>query len=140
MRRLFDYRCPSCGWAGERLEEVPAPRAAACGRCPGEALRRYTTAGLRRTGDALAAIAPAAGSTACRDNPDVPGLCHVAPAARRSLIARHRGDDDTLAAERARQTRRYELDGPVPLEQVLHTHGHPHPAGAPNPQRAEPRP
>lgn len=140
MRRLFDYRCPSCGWAGERLEVVPAPRATACGRCPGAAVRRYTTAGLRRTGDSLAAIAPAAGSTECRDNPDVPGLCHVAPAARRSLIAQHRGDDDTLTSERVRQTRSYELNGPVPLEQVLHTHGDPHPHRTGVAHQAEPRP
>lgn len=122
MRRLFDYRCTACGWAGERLVDVPAPRALACARCPEEAVRRYTTAGLRRSGESLTAISPAAGSTDCRDNPDVPGLCHVAPGARRSLIAQHRGDDDTLAAERARQTRRFEERGPVPLDQVLHTH------------------
>lgn len=122
MRRLFDYRCAGCGWAGERLVEIPAPRTLACARCPQEASRRYTTAGLRRSGGSLTAIAPAAGSTDCRDNPDVPGLCHVAPAARRSMIARYRGDDDTLAAERARQTRHYEQHGPVPLDQVLHTH------------------
>ncbi|PZG77204.1 hypothetical protein C1I97_36980 [Streptomyces sp. NTH33] len=60
----------------------------------------------------------------CRDNPDVPGLCHVAPGARRALIARHRGDVDTYERERKRRTRELERNGPSALSSVFtHTHG-----------------
>jgi hypothetical protein len=79
-------------------------------------------AGLLKTGSSLSAIAPAGGSTECNDNPDVPGLCHVATPARRTLIAQHRGDDHTLAQERAKQKQHFEEKGPVPLSDVVHSH------------------
>lgn len=75
-----------------------------------------------KSGRDLAAIAPASGSTECIDNPDVPGLCHIAPQARRAAIAAHRGDDTTLASERAAQKRRFEESGPPPLSEIIHTH------------------
>lgn len=122
MRRLFDYRCRTCGWQGEAFVTVPAAPTLDCGSCTAQADRMYSVAGLLRSGASLSAIAPAGGSTECKDNPDVPGLCHVAPAARRTLIAQHRGDDHTLSQERAKQKRRFEEKGPVPLKDVIHTH------------------
>lgn len=122
MRRLFDYRCKQCGWQGEALVAVPAAPTIGCRSCAAPAQRVYSMAGLMKTGSSLSAIAPAGGSTECKDNPDVPGLCHVAPAARRTLIAQHRGDDHTLAGERAQQQRRFEEKGPVPLSDVVHAH------------------
>lgn len=122
MRRLFDYRCTVCGWHGELFMSVPADTTIACQECAQPAKRVYSMAGLLRSGSSMNAIAPAGGSIECKDNPDVPGLCHVAPAGRRTMIAQHRGDDHTLSQERAKQKRQYEEHGPVPLRKVLHTH------------------
>jgi hypothetical protein len=120
---LFDYRCEVCAWDAELLASTPAPLTHPCPSCGSTARRRYTTAGLRRSGAALAAVAPAAGGVDCRQNADVPGLCHVAPSARRGLIARHRGDVDTYRVEEARQRRSFEQYGPPPLSSVF-THVH----------------
>lgn len=122
MRRMFEYRCGDCGWQGDMLLAAPAPATAECRRCGAPAARSYAVRGLMRSGASLAAIAPAAGSTECRDNPDVPGLCHIAPGARRAAIAAHRGDDTTLSAERAAQKRRFEQNGPPKLSDIVHTH------------------
>ncbi len=115
---LIDYHCVACDYTFESL--VPSPPAAqqTCSKCGMESVRRYTAAGLSGR-----ARWPAAGSTACVDNPDVPGLCHVGTAAKRSLIARHRGDDDTLAAEQARQQSAYERNGP-PRSAAIQSHSH----------------
>ncbi|GAB32868.1 hypothetical protein [Gordonia otitidis] len=122
MKMMFDYGCGDCGWLGESLLTLPAPATIPCVDCGRPSRRRYTTAGLKRSAEGLAAIAPAGGSIACRDNPDVPGLCHVAPKARRAMIARHRGDDHTLSRELARQTAEFESRGPVPLQDVIDVH------------------
>lgn len=122
MKRLFDYQCKACGCHSEALVTVPAPATIDCNSCNAPAQRVYSMAGLLKSGSSLNAIAPAGGSTACNQNPDVPGLCHVAPAARRTLIAQHRGDDHTLSQERAKQQRRFEEKGPVPLSDVVHAH------------------
>jgi putative FmdB family regulatory protein len=122
-RLLFDYRCSGCRADVELFMDTPAPPTTECPRCEGQARRRYTSRGLALSGEGLRAVAPAAGGIDCRDNPDVPGLCHVAPSARRRLIARHRGDTDTYEAETRRQTREFEAKGPAPLETVI-THGH----------------
>ncbi|MDV7356626.1 hypothetical protein R4282_26875 [Rhodococcus oxybenzonivorans] len=119
---LVDYRCGACAVTTETLTCTPVPPHRLCPRCGGDAHRRYGAAGL--TGRATA---PAAGSTACVDNPDVPGLCHVGPAAKRTLIARHRGDTDTLAREQQRQRAEYERSGPPDSGQIR---GHSHSAPA----------
>lgn len=75
-----------------------------------------------RSGESLQSIAPASGSLDCVDNPDVPGLCHIAPQARRAAIAAHRGDDTTLANERNAQKRSFEENGPPPLSDIIHSH------------------
>ncbi|GAA3884404.1 hypothetical protein GCM10022381_28230 [Leifsonia kafniensis] len=116
---LVDYKCSECQAVAEALVARPAPANAVCARCGADARRQFTTAGLMRG----ASIAPRITSTACADNPDVPGLCHVGPAAKKSLIARYRGDDRTLAAEQKRQTREFEQVGPPAPEKVF---GHAH--------------
>lgn len=122
MRRMYEYGCGGCGWRGDRLLPSPAPDVVECGHCGASANRRFAIRGIMRSGRDLAAIAPAAGSTDCRDNPDVPGLCHIAPGARRAAIAAHRRDETTLASERARQKRQFEEVGPPKLSDVIHTH------------------
>lgn len=122
-RLLFDYRCPDCSSDFEALTLTPAPPTMTCPSCEGEARRRYTSRGLARSGDSLRAIAPAAGSIDCRDNADVPGLCHVAPSVRRRMVARHRGDVETYEAETKRQTREFETSGPKTIQQVI-SHSH----------------
>lgn len=116
---LVNYKCAECACTTEHLLTAPAPDSLPCPQCAGEARRRFGIAGL--TGRATA---PAAGSTQCVDNPGVPGLCHVGPAAKRSLIARHTGDSATLAAEQMRQRRAFETFGPPTASAVFgHTHG-----------------
>lgn len=122
-RLLFDYRCTECRADIELFVPTPAPPTMECPECAGEARRRYTSKGLALTGESLRAVAPASGGTDCRDNPDVPGLCHVAPSARKRLIARHRGDVDTYEAETKRQTREFEAKGPAKLHRVI-SHSH----------------
>lgn len=122
MRRLFDFACSSCGWFGEQYLQAPAPEKVNCDSCEGLATRKYTIRGLVRSGASLQSIAPAAGSIDCVDNPDVPGLCHIAPQARRAAIAAHRGDDTTLEAERSKQKRQFEQNGPPKLSDIVHTH------------------
>ena len=115
---IVDYRCGTCSAVTETFTHPPAPSRQLCSHCGGVACRRYGLAGL--TGRAAA---PAAGSTTCVDNPDVPGLCHVGPAAKRTLIARHRGDGDTLAHEQQRQRTEYERFGP-PDSSSVRSHSH----------------
>lgn len=122
-RLFFDYRCPDCSTDVEFFVSTPAPPTMECPSCSGEARRRYTSRGLARSGAALAAIGPAAGSIDCRDNADVPGLCHVAPSVRRRMVARHRGDVETYEAETTRQTREFEATGPKTVQQVI-SHSH----------------
>ncbi|WP_262103872.1 FmdB family zinc ribbon protein [Arthrobacter sp. Marseille-P9274] len=118
-RLLFDYRCTECRADIELFVPTPAPPSMECPACAGEARRRYTSRGLALRGESLRAVAPASGGVECRDNADVPGLCHVAPAARRRLISRHRGDVETYEAETKRQTREFEAKGPPKLHQVI---------------------
>jgi hypothetical protein len=122
MGRLFDYKCVSCGWSGEKFLSTPAPEQVSCSGCNGLADRRFSIRGLLRSGSSLQEIAPASGSIECVDNPDVPGLCHIAPQARRAAIAAHRGDETTLAAERTKQKQKFEQNGPPKLSEVIHTH------------------
>ncbi|GAA3326129.1 hypothetical protein [Paeniglutamicibacter sulfureus] len=122
-RMFFDYRCGDCAADSEFFIPAPAPESQDCPVCSGVARRRYTSRGLGRSGASLAAVAPAAGSIDCRDNADVPGLCHVAPSARRRMVARHRGDLETYEAETKRQTREFETSGPKTVHQVV---GHSH--------------
>ncbi len=114
---LVDYYCPACRVSLEQFATQPFPSSVPCPDCGSTTRRRYT--GARLVGRATP---PASGSTACVDNPDVPGLCHVGPDAKRTLIARHRGDDVTLAVEQARQQARFEQMGAPRAERVGHTH------------------
>ena len=96
----------------------PPPDSHGCSRCGGSARRLFTTAGLWQKQSKAGTS-----STACLDNPDVPGLCHVGSAAKKSLIARFRGDDDAVERERKHQTEQFERTGPPAAEQVFaHTH------------------
>lgn len=115
---LVDYRCRHCGEKQESLVTSPPPGSLSCSRCGNEARRLFTTAGLLRKGAAASER-----STRCLDNPDVPGLCHVGEAGKKSLIARFRGDDDTLEREKRHQTIQFERTGPPSPEQVFaHQH------------------
>ncbi len=116
---MVDYKCPSCGTQYETLVRSPAPTSCACVGCGSDARRLFTTAGLGRRGTSPVTAA----GTDCFENPDVPGLCHVGPAAKKALIARYRGDEETLKAEQTRQTVDYERHGPPPMDQVA-SHSH----------------
>lgn len=73
---IVDYYCPACDFTVEAFSVTPVPECRSCDRCGMQSRRRFSTAGLSGR-----ASRPASGSTACVDNPDVPGLCHVGSAA-----------------------------------------------------------
>lgn len=117
---IVDYKCSGCGAVTEAFVARPAPDAGTCPGCGAPTRRLFTTAGLKRPDGTLTKVT----GTGCVDNPDVPGLCHVGPVARKALIARYRGDDVVLAQEQRRQTEAYERSGPPALEGVAsHSHG-----------------
>lgn len=120
---MVDYKCPACGTQYETLVRSPAPTTRACVGCGSDARRLFTTAGLVRRGGSPVRAA----GTDCFENPDVPGLCHVGPAAKKALIARYRGDEETLKAEQTRQAVDFERHGPPSMNQVA---SHSHTAGS----------
>lgn len=112
---LVDYRCRSCQAAFEAYLAGPIPGTTACPACGEDARRLFSTAGL-----AGKVAAPASNvDVSCTSNWSVPGLCHVAPSARKALVARYMGDDKTYAAERKKQQETFERQGPPPLASVL---------------------
>lgn len=112
---LVDYACAECGAWQEHLVTAPIPQNKVCAHCGSESHRRFSSAGL-----VGGARPPAQGiDTSCTSNPGVPGLCHVGPEARRSLLARHLGDDTTYSAERKRQQEKFERQGPPALSSVV---------------------
>ena len=112
---LVDYACADCGAWQEHVVVAPIPTHKECVRCGGRSDRRFSSAGL-----VGGARPPAQGiDTSCSSNPGVPGLCHVGPEARRTLLARHLGDDTTYTAERKRQQEKFERQGPPALSSVV---------------------
>lgn len=104
---ISDYRCPAHG-TFEAVVPSPIPDHHVCPVCGDAASRRFTTAGLSGTAPRPAEVL----ARSPKADAVVPGLCAAPADARTSVIARYVGDNDTLASEQKRQTRRFEECGP----------------------------
>lgn len=124
---IVDYRCESCDGLSEHFVSNPAPPTMQCPACRAPATRRFSAVGLSGRAAAPVEHKPAKSDRAlCLDNRDVPGLCHMTPAAARTWVARARGDNRSLDRELERQERSLkETAGPV-ADPVSHDHGHSH--------------
>ncbi|GAA5122449.1 hypothetical protein GCM10023339_40880 [Alloalcanivorax gelatiniphagus] len=137
---MVDYRCTVCNGVFEQLVEAPPRSTAACAACHGESRRLFGTAGLigaaRRT-NASSATRPGRpgsrsspsspsgqGAIDCRDNPDVPGLCHLSREAAEVWVARARNDDKALKAAYTRQEKILESGGTLSATGA-HAHQYP---------------
>ncbi|MGD9525586.1 MAG: hypothetical protein AB7G36_12500 [Candidatus Nanopelagicales bacterium] len=123
MTILVEYRCAACGVRTEHFVARPAPSTLECRLCGGDSRRSFATAGLISGRDGGRQTAPPSLDVSCRNNPDVPGLCHLTPAARERLVARARRDGRAEEAAVAKQERRL-ADGLPVQEVVAHDHGH----------------
>ncbi|MBS4729020.1 hypothetical protein MSM1_11975 [Mycobacterium sp. SM1] len=125
---LVDYRCPTCCGRVERFVSTPPPAVMPCPACGAAARRRYRPVSLGGVARPPAADGPADWAPSCRDYPDVPGLCHLAPPAARAWVARARRDHRLLERELQRQEHALrERDDAPAGEPVRHDHGHSHP-------------
>lgn len=119
---LVDYRCDRCHGVSEHRVHAPAPATVPCPACRAPARRRFAAVGLLRGTPAPAPQPRTAPRALCRDNPDVPGLCHMTPDAARAWVARARGDNRTLDRELARQERAQRENPGAVVDPVSHDH------------------
>jgi hypothetical protein len=134
MAILVDYACPACRGRSEQWADNPVPSHAACPACGAQARRAWSPVGLAsgsQTGKSgpepvtgTSGIAPnGIRRPLCVRNPDVPGLCHLSPAAARTWVARARKDNRALEREIARQEAAAAVRPPTLGDLVSHTHG-----------------
>ncbi|SDY87014.1 FmdB family zinc ribbon protein [Herbiconiux ginsengi] len=128
MTIIVDYRCVDCGSTGEAYLASPPPSTLSCAACGGESRRRWSPVGMiSRAPDAPPAPKRAPGNRSlCAENPDVPGLCHMSPAAGRAWVARARGDNRALDAELAAQEKAAAVTKPTMADAISHEHTHSH--------------
>jgi DNA-directed RNA polymerase subunit RPC12/RpoP len=124
MTILVEYRCTTCGARTEHFVATPAPSTLECRLCGEDSRRSFATAGLMSTpGTGPAPKREATIDVSCRNNPDVPGLCHLSPEGRERLVARARRD--TRAEERIiEKQERHAAEGRPAPSLVSHDHGH----------------
>ncbi len=123
---LVDYRCDNCLGTSEHLVSNPVPATATCPACLSSARRRFAPVGLAGRASAPVDKPVQSNRALCRDNPDVPGLCHMTPDAARTWVARARKDNRALECELAYQERTLKENPGKVMEPVSHTHGHGH--------------
>jgi len=123
---LVDYRCDNCLGTSEHLVSNPVPATVSCPACLSSARRRFAPVGLSGRASAPVDQPVQSNRALCRDNPDVPGLCHMTPDAARTWVARARKDNRALERELAYQERTLKENPGKVLEPVSHTHGHGH--------------
>jgi putative FmdB family regulatory protein len=134
MPILVDYACAACGGRSEQWAENPVASHRTCPACGARARRAWSPVGLAggardRAGpastpsDTPSGAARASLPPLCARNPDVPGLCHLSPAAARAWRARARKDNRALEHEVARQEAAAALRPPTLGDLVSHTHG-----------------
>jgi len=123
MAVLVDYFCDVCS---SRTEEwMPSPPASnkPCPACGGQARRLFSPVGLMRGAKEPVAHTPASAKPLCLTNPDVPGLCHMTPAAGRAWLARARKDNRSLERELASQEVAAKIAAPT-IDAVVSHHHH----------------
>jgi hypothetical protein len=128
MPILVDYACLACGGRSEQWADNPVPPDGTCPACGARARRAWSPVGLaggaRGAGrPASGCDPPASGPPLCARYPDVPGLCHLSPAAARTWLARARRDNRALEHEIARQEAAAAVRPPTLDDLVSHTHG-----------------
>jgi hypothetical protein len=134
MAILVDYACPACRGRSEQWADNPVPSRATCPACGAQARRAWSPVGLAsgsETGKSgpepvtgTSGIAPdEMARPLCVRNPDVPGLCHLSPAAARTWVARARKDNRALEREIAQQEAAAAVRPPTLGDLVSHTHG-----------------
>ena len=128
MPILVDYACAACGGRSEQWAEIPVASHRTCPACGARARRAWSPVGLAGgTRDperpSSGGAPPASGPPLCARNPDVPGLCHLSPAAARTWLARARKDNRALEHEVARQEAAAAVRPPTLGDLVSHTHG-----------------
>ena len=131
MSLLVDYRCDRCLGCTEAWVHSPVPATKPCPACGGMAKRVWSPVGHLR-GPAAPSGRPEAPQLAeplCVRNPDVPGLCHMAPSAGRAWLARARKDNRALDRELERQEQAAAVRLPTLADAVAHDHGHGHEHG-----------
>jgi hypothetical protein len=134
MAILVDYTCPACRGRSEQWADNPVPSHAACPACGAQARRAWSPVGLASSSQTgKSGPEPVTGTSGiapneirrplCVRNPDVPGLCHLSPAAARTWVARARKDNRALEREIARQEAAAAVRPPTLGDLVSHTHG-----------------
>jgi putative FmdB family regulatory protein len=134
MAILVDYACPACRGRSEQWADNPVPSHAACPACGAQARRAWSPVGLASSSQTgKSGPEPVTGTSGiapneirrplCVRNPDVPGLCHLSPAAARTWVARARKDNRALEREIARQEAAAAVRPPTLGDLVSHTHG-----------------
>jgi putative FmdB family regulatory protein len=134
MPILVDYACPACRGRTEQWADNPVPSHATCPACGAQARRAWSPVGLASGPDTgRSRPEPVVGTAGagprrsapplCARNPDVPGLCHLSPAAARTWIARARQDNRALEREISRQEAAAAVRPPTLDDLVSHAHG-----------------
>jgi len=130
---LIDYRCTHCGGRSERWVDSPAPQAATCPACLGDARRVFGFGGIG--GSARTATSAPSGSGPPKEGqPDrldpnfvarhtgVPGICHMGPSAARRWAAMARKDTRAVEAEIAYQEKAVKDGTLSPSDAFVHSH------------------
>ncbi len=134
MAILVDYACAACRGRSELWTDNPVPSHAICPACGAQARRAWSPVGLASGSETgKSGPEPVTGTSGidpyesarplCARNPDVPGLCHLSPAAARTWVARARRDNRALEREIARQEAAAAVRPPTLDDVVSHTHG-----------------
>lgn len=130
MAILVDYVCRGCDGRVEAWVASPPPAVGTCPACGAESRRGWAPIGTLTSRPRTEAAGPSARSGGrraaplCASNPDVPGLCHMSPAAGRTWVARARRDNRSLERELARQEKAAAVVPPTLADITAHDHGH----------------
>ena len=90
---LVDYRCDNCLGTSEHLVSNPVPATVSCPACLSSARRRFAPVGLSGRASAPVDQPVQSNRALCRDNPDVPGLCHMNPSSAVGQATSRSGED-----------------------------------------------
>lgn len=123
MPVLVDYICITCSSQTEEWMPSPPSSTKPCPACGGEAKRLFAPVGLMRGAKAPSSAPAKSAAPLCLTNPDVPGLCHMTPAAGRAWLARARKDNRSLERELASQEAAAKVSAPT-LDSVVSHHHH----------------
>jgi hypothetical protein len=98
MSILVEYRCQECTGRQEQWVDGAVPPTTVCRACGGSSVRRLggTLLGARSAGPEQESESARRTGDPCRDFPDVPRVCHMAPSVARRWAAQVCGDNRAL--------------------------------------------